>query len=32
LLSLGDAVESIEPTELREAVCEHARILVERLG
>jgi predicted DNA-binding transcriptional regulator YafY len=32
LLSLGDALESIEPAELREAVCEHARILVERLG
>jgi predicted DNA-binding transcriptional regulator YafY len=32
LLSLGEAVEWIEPAELREAVCEHARILAERLG
>lgn len=32
LLSLGDAIESIEPAELRETVAAHARILVERMG
>lgn len=32
LLSLGDAIESIEPDELREAVRSHAATLVERLG
>jgi predicted DNA-binding transcriptional regulator YafY len=32
LLSLGDALESIAPDELREVVLAHARILVERLG
>jgi len=32
LLSLGEAIESIEPRELREAVLAHARALSERLG
>jgi predicted DNA-binding transcriptional regulator YafY len=32
LLSLGDALELIEPEELRETVAAHARILVERFG
>jgi predicted DNA-binding transcriptional regulator YafY len=32
LLSLGDALESIAPDELREVVFAHARILVERLS
>lgn len=32
LISLGGALESIEPAELRETVLGHARLLVERLG
>lgn len=32
LLSLGDALESVEPAELREAVIGHARTLVSRLN
>jgi predicted DNA-binding transcriptional regulator YafY len=32
LLSLGDALESIAPDELREVVFAHAQILVQRLG
>ncbi|PRQ01340.1 helix-turn-helix transcriptional regulator [Enhygromyxa salina] len=32
LLSLGDALESIAPDELREVVLAHAQILVERLS
>ncbi len=31
LLSLGDAIESVEPAELRDAILDHARSLVERL-
>jgi predicted DNA-binding transcriptional regulator YafY len=32
LLSLGDALESVEPAELREAIVIHAKTLVDRLG
>jgi predicted DNA-binding transcriptional regulator YafY len=32
LLSLGDALESVEPAELREAITTHARTLLDRLG